>query len=122
MPKKILVVDDDDALRKSMVATLKAHGFEPLQADNGLDGAELAAAQKPDLVITDVYMPNMNGFMMVDMLQDDPMTARIPIIMMTSAAQAAGAWQSKADVEYLDKPFENAALLEIIDRVLGKSR
>lgn len=122
MKKKILIVDDDDALRKSLTAALSARGFEVLQADNGLDGAELAAAQKPDVIVADVYMPNMNGFMMADMLQDDPMTASIPIIMMTSAAQAAGAWQSKTDVEYLDKPFEHATLIDIINRLLSRSK
>lgn len=120
MKKKILIVDDDPALRKSLSAMLTTKGYEPLQVDNGLDGAEIAAPQRPDIIVSDVNMPNMNGFMMVDMLQDDPMTANIPIIMMTSEAQAARAWQSNATVGYLDKPFQHATLLEVIQRLLNK--
>lgn len=118
--KKILVVDDEASLRKGIVATLRTKGYVTLEAQDGSIGLELATQHKPDLIVSDVYMDNMNGFMMVEALQEDPSTAAIPVIMMTSAAQAAGAWKSDVAVEYLDKPFAMSKLLEVIEKVLKK--
>ena len=120
MKKKILVVDDEDSLRKSIAIMLRLKGgYEVLEASDGLEGLDLATQNKPDLIISDVYMDNMNGFMMVEEIQAQPSTAHIPVIMMTSAAQAAGAWKSGAAVEYLDKGFTLPELLEHVKRILG---
>jgi CheY-like chemotaxis protein len=83
--KKILVVDDEDSLRKSIAIMLRLRGgYEVVEASDGLMGVDVATAEKPDLIISDVYMDNMNGFMMVDEIQSQPGTAKIPVIMMTS--------------------------------------
>jgi CheY-like chemotaxis protein len=119
MTKKVLVVDDDEAIRKSLAAILKhKRGLEVFEADDGLVGLELAKSQKPDLIISDVIMDNLNGYMMVETLQDDPETAQIPVIMMTNLATYAGAWKSGAAVEYIEKGFSMADLLAIVDKVL----
>jgi twitching motility two-component system response regulator PilH len=115
--KRILVVDDDAAQRKTIAIGLKSNGYEVLEAENGLVGLETARAEKPDLIITDVYMDAMNGFMMAESLQEEPETENIPVIMMTNAAQAAGAWNTTLAVEYLDKGFAMSELLETIERV-----
>ncbi|MCU0411744.1 MAG: response regulator [Bacteroidetes bacterium] len=121
MPKKILVVDDEDSLRKSIAIMLRLRGgYEVLEASDGLIGVDTALAEKPDLIISDVYMDNMNGFMMIDEIQSTPDGAKIPVIMMTSAAQGAGAWKSGAAVEYLDKGFTLPQLLEVVKRILGE--
>lgn len=116
--KKILIVDDEPAQRKVIAAALKQKGYETLEAEDGLQGLEHARAEKPDLIISDVYMDNMNGFMMVETLRQDPEFAKVPVIMMTSAAQAAGAWQSEEDIEYLDKGFAMPKLLTTIEKML----
>lgn len=120
MKKKILVVDDEPSLRGAIVLSLKSKGFDVLEAENGMTGSDLAQEHKPDLIITDVYMDNMNGFMMIDMLQEDPSTAKIPIIVMSSLAQTAGAWNSNATIEYLQKPFLNSTLMQTVDKMLKK--
>ena len=116
--KKILIVDDEPAQRKVIAAALKQKGYETLEAEDGLQGLEQARAEKPDLIISDVYMDNMNGFMMVETLRQDPEFETIPVIMMTSAAQAAGAWQSEEDIESLDKGFAMPKLLSTIEKML----
>jgi len=118
--KKILVVDDEASFRKSIASQLKLKGFGVFEAEDGLMGLEIATKHKPDVILSDVNMDNMNGFMMVDELHQDPSTASIPVIMMTSAAQAAGAWNSDVAVEYLEKPFTIAKLLEVLGRLLKK--
>ena len=118
--KKILIVDDEDSFRKSLASQLKLKGWAVAEACDGLEGVDLAARHKPDIILSDVQMDNMNGFMMVEELQQYPATASIPVILMTSAAAAAGAWNSDIAVEYLEKPFTIVKLLEVIARVSKK--
>ncbi|HLF19502.1 MAG TPA: response regulator [Bacteroidota bacterium] len=116
--KKILVVDDDDAFRFAVVRVLEEEGYTILEAADGAAGLEKATSQAPDVIVSDVFMPNMNGFMMVEELQKDDKTSKIPVIMMTGAAQGAGAWSSEAAVEYIEKPFSLETLVETVKRVL----
>jgi DNA-binding NtrC family response regulator len=119
MAKTVLVVDDDESIRKSVAAMLYLNrGFDILEAEDGLTGLELAKKQKPDLIISDVIMDRMNGFMMLEELQADPETARIPVIMMTSQAKYAGAWQSGTAIEYMEKGFSVDDLIAVVDRIL----
>ena len=118
--KKILIVDDEPAQRKVIAAALKQKGYATLEAEDGLQGLDQARAEAPDLIISDIYMDNMNGFMMVETLRQDPEFASVPVILMTSAAQAAGAWQSEEDIEYLEKGFTMPKLIETIAKLLKK--
>jgi CheY-like chemotaxis protein len=120
MAKTVLIVDDDEAVRKSISFTLYLNrGLKIFEAEDGLIGLELAKKEKPDLIMSDVFMDNLNGFMMLESLKADPETAQIPVIMMTSPKIDAGAWKSGAAVEYLEKGFTLDDLLTIIDRVLN---
>jgi len=118
--KKILIVDDEDSFRKSLASQLKLKGWAVAEARDGLEGVDMAARHKPDIILSDVHMDNMNGFMMVEELQQYPATSSIPVIMMTSAASAAGAWNSDIAVEYLEKPFTIVKLFEVINRIVKK--
>jgi two-component system sensor histidine kinase/response regulator len=118
--KTILVVDDEASMRKSIAMALQTKGYTVIEAEDGMEGLSLAAAEQPDLIISDVNMDNMNGFMMVESIRDNPDTALIPVIMMTGAAQSAGAWESKADVEYIEKGFTMAQLLDRIQQIFDK--
>ncbi|HAL55960.1 MAG TPA: two-component system response regulator [Bacteroidetes bacterium] len=116
--KKILVVDDEDAFRQGVATHLKLEGFDVIEARDGLEGIEKATTQLPDVILTDVQMDNMNGFVMVEELRQIEATSLIPVIVMTGAAAAAGAWDADIAVEYLEKPFDLDDLTEAIKRVL----
>jgi CheY-like chemotaxis protein len=118
--RTVLVVDDEASMRKSIVVALNAKGYKTIEAEDGMEGLSLAAAEQPDIIISDVNMDNMNGFMMVEQLRDNPDTALIPVIMMTGAAQSAGAWEASSDVEYLEKGFSMQKLVDTIEEVLNK--
>jgi len=118
--KTVLVVDDEASMRKSIVVALNAKGYKTIEAEDGMEGLSLAAAEQPDIIVTDVNMDNMNGFMMVEQLRDNPDTSPIPVIMMTGAAQDAGAWESITDVEYLEKGFSMQQLIDTIEKILIK--
>ncbi len=117
--KKVLIVDDDESLRKSVALTLQVKGYEVLEAEDGMMGFEMAQRHRPTLVISDVFMPGMNGFMLAESLRSDAALKDIKIIMMTSAAQAAGAWKSEQDVVYLDKGFSLPELVELVNKTIG---
>jgi len=116
--KKILIVDDEDSYRMTIGSQLKLKGWAVVEAEDGMMGLEMAEKHKPDVILSDVQMPNMNGFMMVEALKQEPATSGIPIIMMTSAAQAAGAWESDMASGYIEKPFTLIKLLEVLGKVV----
>lgn len=90
---------------------LRQNKFKVLEAENGSRALALATARKPDLIISDVMMDNVNGFMLCELLRKEPSTAKIPIILVTGAAQNAGAWNSDGTVDYLQKPVSMSDLL-----------
>ena len=116
--KKILIVDDEDSWRKSLAAQLKLKGWAVIEAEDGMMGLEMAQQHKPDVILSDVQMDIMNGFLMVERLKDEAATASIPVIMMTSAAQGAGAWESNMAADYLEKPFTLVKLLEVLGKIV----
>jgi CheY-like chemotaxis protein len=119
MGKKILVVDDDESVRKSISLALKLKGgFETLEAEDGLRGLELAKQEVPDLIISDVVMENLNGFLMLETLKEFPETSNIPVIIMTHYAQSDKEWKTGAAVEYLTKGFTLEALLNKVNSIL----
>ena len=72
MAEKILVVEDNEQNRVLMRQILTPHGYEVLEAADGLTGLEMARAQMPDLILLDIQMPVMNGFMVIRELRNDP--------------------------------------------------
>ena len=116
--KRILVVDDEEMLRRGIVKVLQLEGYSMFEAGDGDEGLRAAFDKNPDLIISDVHMPNMNGFMMLEELQKDKKAAKIPVIMMTGVAQKAGAWSSDMTLEYLEKPFSLDTLVQAVKKIL----
>jgi len=116
--KKILVVDDEGGIRTAISVALKERGYEMIEAENGMEAFEIAWAERPDLIISDVMMDNGNGFLLRELLQVDGRTSNIPMILMTGAASGAGAWKSDPDVTYLLKPFGAEKLLSTVEQAL----
>ena len=115
--KKILVIDDDVVIRTFVADTLSKAGYEPIEAGDGIAGIEISRHQRPDLILTDVLMDGMTGFEMLAAMRQDPATAAVPIIMMTSLADTGGMRQGMelgAD-DYLAKPVSAATLLAAVE-------
>jgi CheY-like chemotaxis protein len=119
---KILVIEDELSVRENILARLEAEGFETLNAENGLNGVALALAQKPDLIICDLMMPELDGYGVLTMLRHNPETATIPFIFLTAKADRVDLRQGMemgAD-DYLTKPFTRTELLGAIAARLQK--
>jgi len=86
-PKRILFVEDDDALASVYLVRLEAEGFEVQRVANGEDALAAAINFKPDLVLLDVMMPKVSGFDVLDILRNTPETANLKIIMLTALSQ-----------------------------------
>ncbi|WP_189523579.1 response regulator [Nostoc sp. PA-18-2419] len=120
--KKILVIEDDNVTRNLYLKGLKAKGFEPIGANNGLAGIQQAQESIPDLVICDITMPDIDGYSVLAMLRQNPLTAIIPFIFLTGSSARADvrkAMELGAD-DYLTKPSTLEELLRAIATRLQK--
>ena len=121
MAKKILIIDDEPHILKMVEARLKAQGYDIVSACDGEEGLAKAAQEKPNLIITDVMMPKVDGFEVCRRLRSDEALKHIPIIMLTARGQAPDikkGMEKGADA-YVAKPFEAAALVGIIAGFIG---
>ena len=120
MKKKILVVEDEPHISKLVKFLLEKNGFEVLQAFVGQEGIEMAKSKKPDLIILDVMMPNMDGFEVAKRLGMENTTKGIPIIMLSSAAQFKDKMKGieSGAVDYITKPFDNDELVAKVKECL----
>jgi two-component system phosphate regulon response regulator PhoB len=122
MSKLILIIDDEDEFCKIVKNNLELDkAFEVAIANNGKEGIKLAKKLKPDLVLLDIIMPEMNGFQVLETLKKDLQTITIPVVMLTakgddySKIKAAGLY----DDRYIVKPVEAAVLKNKIMEVLS---
>ena len=121
--KKILVIEDEPEMRRNIVALLRFHEFEPIAAENGRRGVELARREKPDLILCDVMMPEMDGHGVLQALQHDAGLALIPFIFLTARGDKddlRSGMNLGAD-DYLTKPVANADLVQAIEARLRRS-
>lgn len=112
---RILVVDDEPDERFLVGRVLRKQGHEVTVAENGAAGLKVAREQVPDLVVTDVMMPVMDGVEFIRRLRADPATAGIPILAASGDTHLAGA----ADA-ILDKPYDDRRLLTLVNCLLEK--
>jgi DNA-binding response OmpR family regulator len=114
--RTVLVVDDDPVILRLLEVNFEMEGFVVHTATDGLEGLERAKASPPDVIVSDVMMPRMNGLELVRGLKADPTTASIPVILLSAKAQASDVrdgMDAGAD-DYVTKPFEP---LDLVDRV-----
>ena len=114
---KILVIEDEQLIRNSMMDLLVAEGFEVLEAENGKIGVQIAREQHPDLIICDVLMPELDGHGVLTTLRQDQATVTIPFIFLTAMADKVD-WRRGMELgadDYLTKPFTFEELLSAID-------
>jgi len=122
--KRILVIDDEEWLRDMVEMALSQKGYDVMQAENGGRGIEVARNELPDLVLCDVNMEKMDGYVTLSSLRSEPTTASIPFILMTGLADNAGmrhGMELGAD-DYLPKPFTIEALYAAVEARLKKTQ
>jgi len=123
MSVKILLVDDDDMLRKMMATLLTKQGFDVLPADSGKNALEKLITARPDIILLDVMMPDMDGFDVCRRVRADASISHIPIIMLTaldSIENKVKGFEAGAD-DYIAKPCNTLELVARINALLRRS-
>lgn len=119
---QVLVIEDEEDVRLNIVEILASGGFEPIDAPNGRIGVEIAQSQRPDLIICDIRMPDLDGYAVLEAIRNDPTTATLPFIFLTAKTDRHDlryGMNLGAD-DYLTKPFRRLELLETINARLRK--
>lgn len=110
-PARVLIVDDDPAIRMLCSVNLQIEGLPVLEAVDGEHGLEQARSERPDLVVTDVMMPGLDGFQLAEALRSDDRTRQIPLIFLSGEAGPANTERAHelGALAYLTKPFDPPA-------------
>jgi CheY-like chemotaxis protein len=125
MATRILVVDDDDAIREVAQATLELiGGWQVDCAGSGSEALTIAAQSPPDAILLDVMMPGMDGPATFRLLQADPRTAPVPVVLLTAKVQAweRRQWASLGVAGVLTKPFDPMTLPDQMAELLDWDR
>lgn len=120
--KKVLIVEDNDDVRENISEILELAGYEVVPAKNGKEGVSLAIQSKPDLIVCDIMMPELDGYGVLHILSKNPETAKIPFIFLTAKAEKDDFRKGMtlgAD-DYLTKPFDDIELLDAVETRLKK--
>jgi CheY-like chemotaxis protein len=118
----ILIVEDNPLTQDLLCDMLESHGFKVLSANDGIMGLHKVKEQLPDLIISDLQMPRLNGLELLHVLQQDPITAAIPFIVCTSETSRNMHHMAlnQGASAFLNKPFDLARLIRIITAQLER--
>ncbi len=119
MPKKIFIIDDDLGLQTVLGIALRDAGYDVSSATDGLQGVAQLPKVAPDLVISDVMMPNLDGVQVFEMLKEQLALDNIPIIIVTALSRKA--WFANLEAEgavIIQKPFDIDYLVQMIEMLL----
>ena len=119
--KRILVIEDTEDNRRIIRDLLTTVGYELIEAVDGEEGVEMAAQEKPDLILMDIQLPRMDGYEATRRIKADPATAHIPVIAVTSYALSGDEEKTRAAGcdAYIAKPFSPRQLLAKVRELLG---
>ncbi len=119
MAKKVLAVDDSRSMREMVAFTLKSAGYDVVEAEDGKAALAAIVGNRVDAVITDLNMPNMNGFELIRSLRADPSYKFTPILMLTTEGDNAKKEEGKSSgaTGWIVKPFNPEKLIDVIKKV-----
>ncbi|MCC5959282.1 MAG: response regulator [Rhodobacteraceae bacterium] len=122
MTARILAVDDSPTIRGLVADVLRKAGFEVFLASDGVEGVGTLPDADPDLIITDINMPKMDGFGLIETVRATGGYSSIPILVLTteSSTELKTRARNAGATGWIVKPFDDARLLAVIDRVLGR--
>ncbi len=122
-PTRVLLVDDNPVILDLLVLNFELEGFTVLQARDGAQALALAREERPDVVVSDVMMPEMGGLELTAALRADPVTSAIPVMLVSAEAQASDIREGLAAGagDYVTKPFDPFELIDRVNQLLVAS-
>ncbi|MEQ6204673.1 response regulator [Sulfitobacter sp. HNIBRBA2951] len=121
MTTSVLAIDDSRTIRTLLRQALEQVGFDVHVAEDGVEGVAKFNEVKPDVVITDINMPNLDGFGVISQLRGTPVHTAVPILVLTteSSAELKTRARDLGATGWIVKPFDDAALVSVLRRVTG---
>jgi len=120
---RIVCIEDDPQIIELVRMILGRKGFQVIGAAGGQEGLTLVQAQRPDLILLDLMMPDLDGWEVYRRLKEDPVLAAVPVVVVTARAQdidrVLGLHVAHVD-DYLTKPFTPKQLTDSVERILGR--
>ncbi len=118
---RILVVEDEESLLKLESILLSSKGYNVTGVMDGKSALEEVMAHRPDLVILDIMLPEIDGFEVCRRIKENPATSTIPVVMLTAKknSQDVARGTEVGANAYLTKPFKSAKVIEVIEELLG---
>jgi two-component system chemotaxis response regulator CheY len=115
----VLTVDDSRTMRRMLKLTLEDGGYRVIQAEDGLLGLEVLKEEIPDVIVTDINMPSMDGFGFIDAVRAQSRFAGIPILVLTTESDRALKERARnaGATGWITKPFEQTRLVDVVRRV-----
>lgn len=122
MPKKIVYIEDDIEMTYLIKMILERKGYEIISTNNGLEGFDLVTKEKPDLILLDLMMPEIDGWDLYHQIRSNELIKSIPVVIISAKAQpidkVLGLQIAKVD-NYIAKPFKPQELIEVIENLLS---
>jgi DNA-binding response OmpR family regulator len=122
--KRVVCIEDEPEMIDLVRLILGRKGFSVIGANGGVEGLEAVRREKPDLVLLDLMMPDMDGWEVYQQIKADPVLREIPVVVVTAKAQSIdkvlGLHIAKVD-DYITKPFGPQELLESVEKILGNA-
>src|SRR5574339_330307 len=121
--KSVLVIEDNKDIRENTAEILDLAGYKTFTAENGKKGVDVAMKEKPDVIVCDIMMPELDGYGVLHLLRKNPETQNIPFIFLTAKTERGDfrkGMEMGAD-DYITKPFEDIELLNAVEVRLKKS-
>ena len=119
MSKTILTVDDSRMMREMLLMVLRGAGFNVVQAEDGVDGLSALGVAQPDVIITDINMPNLDGYGFIEGVRSDERFRAVPILVLSteSSAEKKARARDAGATGWIVKPFQAETLIEVVRRV-----
>jgi CheY-like chemotaxis protein len=114
MPKKILIVEDHQDIREELALVLSLEDYSVIEAENGMAALQFIAKEIPDLIISNITMPVLDGFGLYYNLKQNPETSDIPFIFLSASNENLKKCRDMGNMIYLAKPYATEKLLEIV--------
>ncbi len=118
--RRVLLVEDDKALRRFLEISLQRSGYEVVLAADGLEAMKLVLASTVDIVVTDAMMPNLSGYELCRFLRNSPTLAHLPIVLLSGSQPRQGSAEKELADEFLTKPVAQDDLKSCLDRLLAR--
>lgn len=121
---RVLVIDDDPVILELLRINFEIEGFEVISACDGQEGLRRAGVDHPDVILSDIMMPRLDGLQLLALLRGDPATAEVPVVLLSAKAQLAEVDRGMAlgADDYVTKPFDPLELLDRVNAAMDKRR